>query len=178
MNSSKLVAGQTFPDITLALLGGGEINLTAVPAEGCDWRMVVVYRGKHCPICTQYLSTLNELLPEFKKLGVDVVAVSADPIEKAMAQMELVKPLFDVAYGLSIEQMQKIGVYISNPRSPEETDRPFAEPGLFIINDKKQAQIIDISNVPFSRPELKSMIMGLGFIRNPQNNYPIRGTYK
>jgi hypothetical protein len=49
---------------------------------------------------------------------------------------------------------------------------------LFIINDKKQAQIIDISNVPFSRPELKSMIMGLGFIRDPQNNYPIRGTYK
>ena len=30
--------------------------------------------------------------------------------------------------------MQALGLYVSTPRSPQETDRPFAEPGLFLIN--------------------------------------------
>lgn len=85
---------------------------------------------------------------------------------------------FPIAYGLTIEQMQQLGLYISHPRSAKETDHPFAEPGLFVINDKGQAQVIDISNGPFVRPELSVLLSGLTFIRNPENNYPIRGTYE
>jgi peroxiredoxin len=176
MTTTKLAAGQTFPDITIAKLGGGEIHLPT-PTETYDWRMVIVYRGKHCPICTNYLSTMNELLPEFQAIGVDVAAVSADTAEKAQVQMGEVKPDFAVGYGLTIEQMKKLGLYISNPRSAAETDRPFAEPALFVINKKGELQIVDISNAPFARPELNSVLMGLKFIRNPENNYPIRGTY-
>ena len=38
-------------------------------------------------------------------------------------------------------------------------------------------QVVDISNNPFVRPELESLVSGLEWIRNPDNNYPIRGTY-
>lgn len=176
MSAKKLTAGQVFPDITVAKLGGGEIHLAA-PSESYDWRLVLVYRGKHCPICTNYLATLNKLLPEFQAIGVDVVAVSADTVEKAQIQTGEVVPDFDVGYDLTVEQMQTLGLYISNPRSAAETDRPFAEPALFVINDNGELQIIDISNAPFARPDLNSMLMGLKFIRNPLNNYPIRGTY-
>ena len=116
VNSIKLAAGQVLPDITAAKLGGGEIRL-ATPAESCKWRVIVVYRGKHCPICTNYLVRLNELLPEFNKIGVDVVAVSADSVEKAQAHIGEISPDFEVGYGLSVEQMRKLGLYISNPRS-------------------------------------------------------------
>ena len=176
MTTNKLTAGQIFPDITIAKLTGGEIHLST-PPESYDWRMVIVYRGKHCPICTNYLATLNKLLPEFQAIGVEVVAVSADTAEKAQSQMEEITPDFEVGYGLTTEQMQQLGLYISNPRSTAETNRPFAEPGLFVINDKDELQVIDISNAPFARPELSSMLMGLKFIRNPENNYPIRGTH-
>jgi len=91
--------------------------------------------------------------------------------------MPEVDPNFDVGYDLTIEQMRELGLYITTPRSEKESDRPFAEPGFFIINDKKQAQIIDISNIAFGRPELKTMLRGLRHIRAPGNNYPIRGTY-
>lgn len=84
---------------------------------------------------------------------------------------------FDVAYNLSIEQMKFLNLYISNPRSPQESDRPFAEPGLFLINAEGNIHIVDISNAPFTRPDLKSLTMGIKFIKNPDNNYPIRGTY-
>ena len=72
--------------------------------------------------------------------------------------------------------MKSLGLYISNPRSEAETDRPFSEPGLFVINASNQVQLIDISNAPFVRPELNAIINGLAFIRNPDNQYPIRGT--
>lgn len=176
MTNMKLTAGQTFPDITTAKLGGGKIHLPTA-SKGYDWRMVIVYRGQHCPICTDYLITLNDLSPEFNAIGIDVIAVSADSSEKAEAHIGKVNPNFDVGYGLTVEQMQQLGLYISNPRSAEESDLPFAEPALLVINEKGEIQIIDVSNAPFARPELKMILMGLKFIRNPKNNYPIRGTH-
>lgn len=176
MQENKPNPGQPFPDITVPKLGGGELKLSPASRE-YDWLLIVVYRGKHCPICTNYLNELNELLPRFRQAGVDVVAISADSEQQAEEQIQLVKPDFDVGYGLSIEQMQTLGLYLSNPRSEAETDHVFSEPGLFVVNSENKLQVLDISNAPFARPGLASMIMGLNFIRNPENNYPIRGTY-
>lgn len=176
MTSPKRTAGSDFPAIDVARFGGGTLSL-GQPTGGHDWQMIVVYRGKHCPMCTNYLKELNTLLPEFHALGVDVVAVSADPQDKAHDQMALVAPAFPVGYDLSIAQMHDLGLYVSNPRSAQETDRPFAEPGLFVINADGHLQLIDISNAPFTRPDLKTLLGGLRFIRNPENNYPVRGTH-
>ncbi len=175
MNSIKLSPGQLLPNITVSRLEGGEMHLSK-PNAVYGWRLIVVYRGKHCPICTNYLSKLNELLPEFHKIGVDVVAVSADTLEKAQTQTTEINPGFDVGYDLAVEQMKDLGLYISTPRSAAETDRPFAEPALFVVNKKSELQVIDISNAPFSRPELTTLLKGLNFILNPSNNYPVRGT--
>jgi len=89
MPSDKLPAGSQFPHLIVRQLGGGELTL-GTPQEGCDWQMVVVYRGSHCPMCTNYLKELETLLPEFQALGVDLVAVSADPEHKAADQIGLV----------------------------------------------------------------------------------------
>ncbi|MGC3940712.1 peroxiredoxin-like family protein [Roseobacter sp. EG26] len=176
MTSQKLIAGSAFPGIVVPQLGGGDLTLGA-PQAGRDWQLVAVYRGKHCPMCTAYLQELNTRLPEFHALGVDVVAVSADTEVKATDQMALVGPNFPVAYDLSIEQMHALGLYVSNPRSPQETDRHFAEPGIFVVNSEGAVQIVDISNAPFARPGFKTLLGGLRFVRDPGNNYPIRGTH-
>lgn len=166
----KLAAGADFPAISVPRLGGGEVS----PATGEGWRLLVVYRGKHCPLCKPYLVTLNALIDEFAAAGVSVAAISADPEEKAAADLAEHGWRFPLGYGLSIEQMQQLGLYISHPRSPQETDRPFAEPGLFLINPAGQAQIIDISNAPFARPDLASIARAARRIQDM--NYPIRGT--
>lgn len=176
MSSTKLAAGKALPDIAVAKLGGGEIHLPT-PPDSSRCRLIVVYRGKHCPICTSYLAKLNELLPQFRQIGVDVVAISADTAEKAKAHMKKVSPDFDVGSDLSVNQMRELGLYISSPISSSETDRPFAEPALLAVNARGDLQIIDISNAPFSRPEPASVLMGLKFILNPDNNYPVRGTH-
>lgn len=175
MTAHKLPAGSKFPTLTVPQLGGDEVTLGA-PQGGRDWQLVVVYRGMHCPMCTSYLKELNTLLPEFHALGVDVVAASADPESKAADQIAMVAPDYPVGYDLSITQMHQLGLYVSQPRSAQETDQPFAEPGIFVVNADGEVQVTDISNAPFARPDLKTLLGGLRFIKNPENNYPIRGT--
>jgi hypothetical protein len=76
-------------------------------------------------------------------------------------------------YDLSVEQMYRLGLYVSAPRSAEETDRPFSEPGVFVLNPQGQVQIVDVSNAPFARPDLKALLKGVRFVMDKE--YPIRG---
>ena len=83
-----------------------------------------------------------------------MVAVSGDPREKAMKMVKSVKLSIPVGYSLSIQQMKKLGLYISNPSSLEETDRPFPEPGIFTVKAEGKIHLIDVSNTPFNRSNL------------------------
>jgi len=170
--TDKLKSGERLPEITVPRLGGGELRL-GTPVDDHDWQMVVVYRGKHCPICKIYLAELQRTAPEFAKAGVGVIAVSGDPEDRARSFADDIGVTFPVGYGLTVAQMRALGLYVSEPRSEKETDRPFAEPGVFVINAEGLLQIVDISNAPFARPDLTGLAKGLKFIRD--NDYPIRG---
>ena len=78
-----------------------------------------------------------------------------------------------VLAGLSEEEMRTLGLYISSPRSPDETDRNFAEPATFVINPDGKVQIVDVSNAPFARPDLKGLLDGIRFVM--AKHYPVRG---
>ncbi|MEO0795316.1 MAG: peroxiredoxin-like family protein [Verrucomicrobiota bacterium] len=172
--SNKLTSGGTLPAITLPLVGGGEHTIGQV-ADPNNWAIVIVYRGLHCPICHEYLKRLEQLKRDFTKVGSEIVAISGDPQAKAETMVETGDLTFPVGYGLSIEQMQVLGLYISNPRSEHETDQPFPEPATFVVNTDAKLQLIDISNTPFNRADLKELVETVEWIRD--NNYPIRGTY-
>lgn len=170
MPSQKLAAGSVLPKISFPKVGGGELTI----GNSKGWEMLVVYRGKHCPICKSYLGMLDKLLDQFTAIGTEVFAVSADTKEKAEAEAAEHMWRFPVGYGLSQDQMRSLGLYISEPRSPQETERPFSEPGLFVINPAGQLHIVDISNAPFARPDLSSVLNGIKFVK--EKHYPIRGT--
>lgn len=174
--NTKIEAGAKFPNMTALDLEGQRIEI-GTPSNGADWRMVVVYRGRHCPMCTKYLNKLEDHREKLRETGIDLVAVSADSEAQLRSHLEKLDVNFPLLYGLSVEQMQQLGLYISHPRSPKETDHPFAEPGLFVVNQEGQVQVVDLSNNPFVRPALDQLESGLAWIRNPENNYPIRGTF-
>ena len=169
--TEKLGAGAQVPAIALDKVGGGTVTVGG--ARG-HWQLVVVYRGKHCPICKRYLTGLKELAGDYGAAKTEIVAVSGDPRDKAEAFMAEIQPNFPFGYGLAVADMRRLGLYVSHPRSPQETDRPFAEPGLFVVNPQGEAQIVDISNAPFARPDLRAILAGLKFIQ--EKGYPIRGT--
>lgn len=166
----KFSAGGLFPQYTWASVNGDEVTLSIV--EG--WKLLVIYRGKHCPLCNHYLAGLEKLKAEYEASGITVWALSADPIERARECKMAQGWTFPVLAGLGEDQMRALGLYMSVPRSPNETDRNFAEPAIFVINPDNRVQIIDLSNAPFSRPDLQALLNGLRYV--VANDYPVRGT--
>lgn len=45
-------------------------------------------------------------------------------------------------------------------RSHRETDRPFPEPALFVVNPQGNLHIVDYSNSPFARPDIRILVEG------------------
>ena len=176
MKTDKLHAGADFPALAVNSDNEDVVDISR-PTGDADWQMVVVYRGRHCPMCTRFLNKLATFRQRLLDIGIDIAAVSADSKEQLEDHRERLDVNFPLFYGLSAEQMQALGLYVSYPRSAEETDHNFPEPGLFVINGDRHLQVVDISNNPFARPDLDVFVSGLEWIRSPDNNYPIRGTF-
>ena len=51
--------------------------------------MIVVYRGKHCPVSKNYLASLQQIIYELDELAVEVIAVSGDGRERAESFVSL-----------------------------------------------------------------------------------------
>ena len=118
-------------------------------------------------MCTEYLTKLKDHIPDLADIGIDVVAASADSKEQLDAHLNrtdkhrLGEVNFPIAYGLNEDDLLALGTYISCLRSDKETDHPFAEPALFVINEHGTVQVVDYSNNPFVRPELATLVRGL-----------------
>jgi len=159
--------GAPLPRIAVPLLGGGAAALSP------GWLLVVVYRGRHCPRCKTYLGKLQALLPAFAEEGVRVLVASADPPERAAADRDEFGWTFPLGHSLSLGDMAALGLFVSDPASAQETDRPFAEPGLFVVNGDGLVHVMAVSNAASCRPDLDVVLDGIRGIR--AKGLPIRG---
>ena len=82
-------------------------------------------------------------------------------VEALKATTETKEVTFKIAYGLPLSEMRRWGLYISYPRNLRETDQPFPEPALFLLNPDGEVHIVDYSNSPFARPDLRILIEGM-----------------
>lgn len=171
MISSKPRVGQPVDEMSFAV--SGENRTITIGAPGDRWTMLFVYRGRHCPRCKRYLNKLDAMLDGWTAL-MDVVVVSADPEEKALADRAEFGWTFDLCHGLTEAQMRALGLYVSEPLSEAETDAIFAEPGAFAIRPDGTLLLVDISNGPAARPDLDELLDGMRF--NIEKNRPPRGT--
>ncbi len=161
--SEKPRSGALFPSFTLDRIGGGAVVIGGAREH---WRLVVVYRGRHCQLAKPFLTRLDEMAEGFAERKIDVVVISADSHDRAEADVKEFGWKFEVGYGLAPETMRMIGLYISAPRHEQESDRPYAEPALFALSPRGTAEIIDISNAPFALPDLGGVLAGITFIQN------------
>lgn len=170
MNSAKPNVGVAVSSTSFAHVDGGTREIGGISER---WSMLFVYRGKHCPRCKRYLNKLNAMLPKWTE-KMDVIVVSADTKEKALADREEFGWTFDLCYGMTEAQMRDLGLYVSDPLSEAETTTRFAEPGTFAMRPDGTLMLVDISNGPASRPDLEELLDGMIF--NIDNDRPVRGT--
>jgi len=184
MRGHKFTPGVPCPDIQVSLLAGGMHTISRVAAPG-NWKLIVFYRGLHCPFCVSYVKELDGMSKAFLQSNVEVLAISGDPKEKASILAAEHDLSMDIGFDLTTVQMDQMGLYISDAANAHETDRPFCEPGLFVLNAEGLVHIISIANAPFARPDLSKIKQSLDYIRLPEDQrhdyygarYPIRGTH-
>lgn len=169
-SSTKQSAGAPLPSFNATQLDG---TPTTYNGSNGKWGLVIVYRGKHCGRCKKYLNKLETMQTAWHDAGFDIFVVSADTVEKAKSDVEEFGWTFDIACELQEADMHKLGLYVSDPLTPDETDRRFAEPGVFCIRPDNTVQIAAISNGPSARPDLEELLDGMIF--TIENDKPARG---
>ena len=137
--SEKPISGALFPCFAVDRIGGGQV--------------VVVYRGRHCQLAKPFLAKLNDMTTKFTERNIHVVAISADRVDRAEADAKEFGWPFEVGYGLTLDTMRAMGLYIS-------------EPALFALSTRGTAEVINISNAAFSLPDLAGLLAGITFIQN------------
>lgn len=165
--------GEQVPDLKLELTIGAQYDLSK--QRPGNFTLVLMYRGKHCPICKRQLKDAAARLDDFTKHGVNMVAVSMDSKERAMVvDQEWETGDVPLAYGMSEETARAWGLYISQGR--EGTDEPemFSEPGMFLVRPDGALYFASIQNAPFTRPPLDQLLKGIEYV--VENDYPTRGT--
>jgi len=167
-----LMPGAQSPELSLPLVGGGNWTLSEQTPE--NFTMVIFYRGLHCPVCKNYLGKLNSMMDQITELGFSVVVASMDSEQKAQqAKSDWEIDKVNLAYGLDVETAKKWGLYISTSIKEAESDI-FCEPGLMWIKPDGSLYLIDISNMPWARPDLAFLMPKAKFA--VENSYPTRGS--
>jgi alkyl hydroperoxide reductase subunit AhpC len=172
LTMSRVAPSQTMPDIEVDLVSGGRWKLSDHAPKFL--LMVDVYRGLHCPRCRRHLESVSEAAGEFAALGIDVIAISADPKDRA----EETRATWDVGnlqigYGLDIGLARRLGLYVSTPIRDTETER-FAEPGVFLVRPDLTLYGAVINSFPFVRPAVSDLLEVAMIVK--ERNYPPRGT--
>lgn len=167
---------QSTPALSVPLLGGGTWSLADQKPE--NFTLVVVYRGYHCPICSNYLGDLNRKAAQFAEKGVNLVVMSSDTEERAAeAKEKWGLDNLTVGYGLTLDSGREWGLFVSSSRGKTSTGvvEPdlFLEPGLFLVRPDGTLYWASIQTMPFARPSFAEVLKALDFVI--ANDYPARG---
>ncbi|MGB3752736.1 MAG: peroxiredoxin-like family protein [Parerythrobacter sp.] len=168
-----LKPGQKVPDLELPLTIQARFDLYSQSPDA--FTMLVFYRGKHCPICRNYLEELGGRLSDFTDRGISPFAICMDSEERAMiVDNEWDTHDLPLVYDLAEDTAREWGLYISQKRDGSEEPEVFSEPGLFLIRPDNTLYFANIQNAPFTRPSLDQLLEGIDYIG--KNDYPVRGT--
>lgn len=176
MTFAPLLPRLPVPDLSLPTVGGGSWSLAGQSPE--NFTMIVFYRGYHCPICANYIGDLDRKFAQFAEKGVTAVAVSSDSEERAaMAKDEWKVENVPLAYGLSLSEARKWGLFISSSRGKTSTgvEEPplFSEPGLFLVKPDGTLYWSAVQTMPFARPHFAEILGAVDKVLSM--NYPARG---
>ncbi len=89
-----LQVGARAPEFSLPDARGGTVTLSSLLAKGPA--VVTFYRGGWCPFCDLQLRAYQGALPEIRRLGAELVAISPQTADYAQADVEKKQLTFPV----------------------------------------------------------------------------------
>ena len=169
----KLMPDQPVPALAVDTLAGKRFDIAAQSPK--NFTQIVFYRGMHCPVCKNYLRSIDARLADFQGHGVETIAISMDSRERAQEAAKTWElQRLTIGYGLPEATARAWGLYLSKPIMPQEAPALFTEPGLFLVRPDRRLYYASVLSMPFGRPTVEDMLFGLGAVL--ARNFPARGT--
>ncbi|MDQ8183466.1 peroxiredoxin-like family protein [Pelagicoccus sp. SDUM812005] len=103
-----LETGQKAPDFSLPDAAGNTVSLSQLLKEGPV--VLNFYRGSWCPYCNLELKALQERLPEIKKLGATLVAISPEVPDESLSPEAIANLTFPVLSDQDAQVAAKYGI--------------------------------------------------------------------
>ena len=83
----KLAAGSPFAPISVFDDEGREVTIEP-KSSGSKWKLLIIYRGRHCPLCTRFLNEFEAYLERLNAINIESVAMSGDSLEQYNSHKE------------------------------------------------------------------------------------------
>ena len=173
---TPLFPGKLVPPLVVSTVRHGDWKLADQSPK--NFTMIVFYRGYHCSFCSRYLADLDRKLSKFADHGVEAIAISSDPRDRAEnARLDWKLGGLTIGYDMRLSGAREWGLYISSRRYAPVTgiEEPpfFIEPGLFLVRPDNTLYWASVQTMPFARPSFADILSALDLVI--EKNYPARG---
>lgn len=113
IEANALKVGDTIPGFSLPNAKGENTNSNALLEQGP--LVIAFYRGGWCPYCNLELRALQQLLPEFEKVGAQLVAISPQTPDNSLSTQEKNELSFEVLSDVGNNIARKFGLLFTMP---------------------------------------------------------------
>jgi peroxiredoxin len=174
-----LRVGAKAPDFALVDAGGRTVSLSALLAKGPA--VVTFYRGNWCPFCDLQLRSYQGVLPQVRRLGAELVAISPQAADYALLDVEKKQLAFPVLsdghnrvarqYGLvfrvrdALEELMG-GFGHSLPRFNGDDSWELPIPATFVVDQGGMVRLAHVEPDYMRRLEPASVLLALQGLRS------------
>lgn len=140
-----ILLGETFPDFTVNT-SVGKINFHEW--LGDSWGILFSHPNDFTPVCTTELARVAKLMPEFRRLGVKVIAVSCNSVESHRKWIEDIKSYGEITeetfpYPIIEDEKRSLASLLGmlDPAELDGSGVPVTARAVFIIDPAKKMRL-------------------------------------
>jgi peroxiredoxin len=148
----NLAVGQRFP--AFALSDQQNIIQRGPALAGADATLIYVYRGDFCPFARFELADLTRHADEFRRARIDVIGISADPMERAKMLARFLGTEIPLLSDTGESVLAPLGL-VQRHRSAEPDN---AIPAFFIVDRDGMVRWIFTSQYYRELPTVESLL--------------------
>lgn len=119
IGENALRVGNAAKPFTLPNATGGQTNLSDLTSAGPV--VLSFYRGGWCPYCNMEFKALNDIVPQIKELGAQLVGISPELPDQSMSTKEKHSLQFEVLSDVGNQVAKDYGIVMNVP----ERFRPY-----------------------------------------------------
>ncbi|HEY1537148.1 MAG TPA: peroxiredoxin-like family protein [Polyangiaceae bacterium] len=123
---SALQVGAHAPDFALPDTQDVTVTLSSLLAKGPA--VVTFYRGGWCPFCDLQLRAYQSVLPEVRRLGGELVAISAQTADYALSDVEKKQLTFPVLHDAHNRTSREYGLVFALSEAMKQLQTGFGNP--------------------------------------------------